>query len=150
MPLEAAEIHVRLHRLFMGVERDTAGIDLILSVLKQGEQLGEQYEVFSYNTPESWQYSSIAWIKRSRNERWKDMPVFQRRVDRYPDSFMASSLNMMRATRIMLLGEIKRMRASGLQDYTGLCLRFAHVAAYSRGYHRQYSVISGISPLKQA
>lgn len=120
--LEAGGVHAQTLSILDIASPSTTEIERILALLNKAKALEDSYRAWEANLPDMWRYKVVAYIDQETMgmENLKIAPAYPGRVDTYKDTSAAMTLNMMRAARLMLLGDIVRISAwlcHPFQDY---------------------------------
>ncbi|KUJ23718.1 uncharacterized protein LY89DRAFT_603906 [Mollisia scopiformis] len=121
--LEVATLHAKCNSVLTSASKTlTSDLESVLEVLKLAKALDAEFKEWEASLPRSWRYGIVAWIDEDEcdDADLEDMKAFPGRTDEYVDISIATAFNMMRASRMMLCGDIVRASAwlcPTYQDY---------------------------------
>ncbi|RDW66630.1 hypothetical protein BP5796_09379 [Coleophoma crateriformis] len=109
--LEVAQVHADVCHIFSsakGVDYDRSDV---MQLLDAAQALELEFTKWEESLTSIWRFNTVAWIDRSEVEDLETSNVFPGKVDEYVDISIAMAWNSMRASRIMLCGDIIRCTA---------------------------------------
>ncbi|GJC77758.1 white-opaque regulator 2 [Colletotrichum liriopes] len=109
--IKTAELRAEVTRLMSTVARSPENIDIMLDMIRRAQTVDQEFVNWMRNTPDYFQYTTVAWEDNVPNGDYAKAEVFPGRVDVYQDFWIASVWNMARVSRLILASVIVRCAA---------------------------------------
>jgi uncharacterized protein (UPF0335 family) len=109
--LETADLHAKIKHILTEVEHTASYIKQVLELVRKAKKLEQEFKAWEAALPKNWQYTTTAWIDAVDYEDLETAQAFPGRLDEYEDISIATTLNTMRASRIILAADTVRASA---------------------------------------
>lgn len=117
--LETVDMHAKMHAILVNATSSVNFIETVMNLLKAATKLDDSYQAWEDSLPPMWCSFPIAFCE-DRGVSLKHSNLFPGRIDKYIDISIATARNVTRAARLILIGDIVRIRAwlcPSYQDY---------------------------------
>jgi len=109
--LETADLHAKIKHILTEAEHTASYIKQVLELVRKAKELEQEFKAWEAALPKNWQYTTTAWIDAVDYEDLETAQAFPGRLDEYEDISIATTLNTMRASRIILAADTVRASA---------------------------------------
>ncbi|VUC23644.1 unnamed protein product [Clonostachys rosea] len=106
--IRVGELRAEVNRLLATLSRLPENIELMLDMIRKCQTVDQEFLAWSRDLPEQFKWRTVAWEDNVPNGDLTRAEVFPGRVDAYQDLWVASVLNMMRTSRIILASLVVR------------------------------------------
>ncbi|TGO49997.1 hypothetical protein BCON_0194g00070 [Botryotinia convoluta] len=109
--LKVADLRAETHRICTLEGHTTENIEKILNHMKKAERIEKEYVDWYSNLPEEWTPKVAAWVDDTVEKDLESTACYPGRVDVYGELWMATTHNIVRASRLFILTTILRCTA---------------------------------------
>jgi hypothetical protein len=108
---ETADLHTKIKHILTEAEHTASYIKQVLELVRKAKELEQEFKTWEGALPKNWQYTTTAWIDAVDYEDLETAQAFSGRLDEYEDISIATTLNTMRVSRIILAADTVRASA---------------------------------------
>ncbi|KAF7916393.1 uncharacterized protein EAE98_010693 [Botrytis deweyae] len=109
--LKVADLRAETHRICALEGHTTENIEKVLNHMKKAERIEKEYVDWYSNLPEEWTPKVAAWVDDTVEKDLEFTACYPGRVDVYGELWMATTHNIVRASRLFILTTILRCTA---------------------------------------
>ena len=111
MNLETADLHAKITSTLKELTQIPEDIAEALELLAAAKHQEQKFKAWEMDLPKMWRFQTVAWIGDVDDEKLQHTAAFPGRLDEYADVSIATSWNIMRASRIILAADTVKLSA---------------------------------------